>query len=46
MFIDLLNPCAISSKAMQSDETDILGALTSLLKTVGETEKLSAKPLE
>ena len=46
VFVDLLNPCAISSKSMQSDEIDILGALSSLLKTVSETDKLSSKPLE
>lgn len=31
VFIDLLNPCAICSKAMQSA---ILGALTCVLKTI------------
>ena len=31
---------------MQSDKIDIRGTLTSLLKTVCEIEKLSAKPLE
>ena len=37
VFIDLLNPCAMFSKSMQSDEIDILGALTCLLKTIAET---------
>ena len=46
VFVDVLNPCAICSKTLQSDEIDILGALTSLLKTVSETDKLSPKPLE
>ena len=31
---------------MQDDELDILGALTSLLRTVKETNKLMAKPLD
>ena len=31
---------------MQNDEIDILGALTSLLKTLCETETLTSKPLE
>ena len=30
---------------MQNDEIDILGALTSLLKTLRETETLASKPL-
>ena len=34
VFVDLSNPCAISSKSMQSDEIDVLGALSSLLKIV------------
>ena len=46
VFVDILNPCAISSKSMQGDEIDILGALSSLLKTVSETDILSSKPLE
>ena len=46
MFVDLLNPCATSSKSMQSDEIDILGAFSSLLKTVSETDQLNSKPLE
>ena len=40
--IDVLTPCAIFSKVMQSDELDILAALTSLLRTIKETEKLSS----
>ena len=46
VFIDLLHPCAVFSKSMQSDEIDILGALTCLLKTIAETDKLSKKPLD
>ena len=43
--MDVLTPCAIFSKVMQSDELDILGALNSLLRTVKETEKLSSLSL-
>ena len=46
LFVDLLSPCAIFSKCMQSDEIDILGALTGLLKTLKETNKLASKPLD
>ena len=46
VFVDLLAPCAIFSKSMQEDEVDILGALSYLLRTVKETNKLSAKPLD
>ena len=46
IFIDLLTPCAIFSKSMQADELDILGALNCLLRTVKETNKLSAKSLD
>ena len=45
LFIDILTPCSIFSKVMQDDEIDILGALTSLLKTLRETETLASKPL-
>ena len=45
LFIDLLTPCAILSKAMQKDEIDILGALSGLLKTVKEINKLKTKYL-
>ena len=34
------------SKAMQSDEIDILGALTGVLQTLKETNKLGLKPVE
>lgn len=44
-FVDLLSPCAIFSKTMQSDSLDILGALTSLLRTVKETNKFCCKAL-
>ena len=42
--VDVLTPPAIFSKMMQSNELDILAALTSLLQTVKETEKLSTLP--
>lgn len=45
-FINLLTPCMIYSKSMQSDEIDILGALMGLLKTLKETDKLASKPLD
>ena len=32
LFVDLLTPCTTFSKSMQSDEVDILGALTCPLK--------------
>ena len=38
-------PPAFFSKVMQSDELDIVGALTSLLRTIKETEKLRSLPL-
>ena len=46
IFIDVLTPCAILSKTMQNDSLDILGALTCLIRTTKETNKLSSKPLE
>lgn len=45
VFVDVLTPCAIFSKVLQSNELDILAALTSLLQTVKETGKLSSLPL-
>ena len=36
----------IFSKSMQNDEIDILGALTGLLKTLKENDKLASKPLD
>ena len=45
VFVDVLTPCAIFSKVMQSNELDILAVLTSLLRTVKETDKLSSLPL-
>jgi hypothetical protein len=45
LFIDLLNPCAAFSKAMQANEIDILGALMSVLRSLKEIEKLTALPL-
>ena len=38
VFVDLLTPCSIFSKVIQSDEVDMLAALTSLLKTMKEIE--------
>lgn len=46
LFVDLLTSCAIFSKSMQGDELNILGALTYLLRTVKETNKLHGKPLD
>ena len=46
LFVDLSTPCAIFSKSMQGDELDILGALTYLLRTVKETNRLHVKPLD
>ena len=45
VFVDL-TPCSVFSKVMQSDDVDILAAVTSLLKTMKETEKLRSKPLD
>ena len=45
-YCDLLSPCAIFSKVMQYDTLDVLGAFTSLLRTVKEVNKLSSKSLE
>lgn len=45
-YCDLLLPCAIFSKVMQFDTLDVLGAFTSLLRTVKEVNKLSSKPLQ
>ena len=45
VFVDILTPYAIFLKVMQSDELDILSALSSLVRTVKETEKLSTLPL-
>ena len=44
-FFDILTPYAIFSKVMQSDELDILSGLSSLLRTVKDTEILSTLPL-
>lgn len=46
VFVDLLTPCSIFSKMMQSDEVDILAALTALLKTMKETDKFNSKSLD
>ena len=45
VFVDILTLSSIFSKVMQSDELDILAALTSLLQTIKETEKLKSLPL-
>ena len=45
VFVNILSPCAIFSKVLQSNELDILAALTNLLQTVTETDKLSSLPL-
>ena len=45
IFIDVLTPCSIFSKSMQSDSLDIVGALSCLIRTVKETTKLKSKPL-
>ena len=39
-FIDVLMPCAILSKTMQNDSLDILGALTCLMRTTKETNRV------
>ena len=46
VFVDILSPCAILSKVMQYDHLDILTALTSLLRSVKELEKLQSIPLQ
>jgi hypothetical protein len=45
-YVDLLTPCAIFSKVLQSDDLDVLAALMSLLSTIKEINKLSSLPLE
>ena len=40
LFVDLFAPCAILSKLMQQDDLDILAALTGLLNSVKELDKL------
>ena len=45
-FVDLLTPCSVFSRSMQSDNLGILAAITHLVKTLNETDKLSSKPLE
>ena len=44
-FVDLLSPCTILSKVMQSDDLDILAVLTSLIRSVKEVDKLSSTQL-
>ena len=45
IFIDVLTPCSIFSKLMQSDSLDIVGTLSRLIRTVKETNKRKSKPL-
>ena len=45
-FVDLLLPCSVVSMTMQSDEVDIVGAMSSLLRTVKEVDKLCSYGLE
>jgi len=45
LFVDLYSPVAILSKLMQKDDLDILAALTGLLNSVKELDKLKSKPL-
>jgi len=42
VFVDVLSPCIILSKVMQFDHLDILGALTSLLRSVKVLDKLNS----
>ena len=46
LFADLLTPCSILSKVMQSDDLDILAVLSSFLRSVKEIDKLSSSSLE
>ena len=45
-FVDLLMPISILSKTLQNEEIDILEALTSVLRTLEELDKLLSKPVE
>ena len=44
--MDLLTPCIMLSKVMQSDDLDILTVLTSLLRSVKEVDELSSTHLD
>ena len=46
LFCRSSSPCAIFSKVLQEDDLDVLGAFSSLVRTVKEINKLSDKPLE
>ena len=46
VFVDVLTPCAILSKVMQSDDLDVLDAFMSMLKTVKEVGKLGEKSID
>ena len=45
-FCDLLAPCVVLSKVMQYNHLDIIQALTSMLQTVKETERLRSTDLD
>lgn len=45
MFVEFLSPCITLSKVMQYNHLDILAALTSLLRSIKEIDKLSAMPV-
>ena len=45
VFVDVLSPCVILSKVMQLDNLDILAALSSLLRSVKELDKLNSTPV-
>ncbi|XP_065892470.1 zinc finger protein 862-like [Dysidea avara] len=46
VFVDVLSPCVILSKVMQYDHLDILAALSSLLRSIKEIEKLNSVPVD
>jgi len=46
LFVDLLTPCTILLKVMQSDDIDILAILISLSRSVKEVDKLSSTHLD
>jgi len=45
VFVDVLSPCVILLKVMQYDRLDILAVLSSLLRSIKETEKFSSTPI-
>ena len=44
LLVDHLTPCSIFYKCMQSDEVDILGSVTRLLKSFKDMNKHVSKP--